>query len=174
MYFSVWYFINGFGTFLFVLLSLFLSVSCSMAPKRKSTPSWNPLHSGASSSSPSVDYTPSHVWFHDDKAYKDFLEKFLWHGIHSKHQVILSDFSDIDLPIIISSRGWESLCGIQVTCPSVIIQDFYSNMHGFNYFIPHPSHSHSRYTHCSYFESYIQGATHTEGRVWWLPRMWAS
>ena len=29
-------------------LSLFLSVSCSMAPKRKSTPSWNPLCSGAS------------------------------------------------------------------------------------------------------------------------------
>ena len=34
------------GTFLFVPLSLFLflSVSCSMAPRRKSTPSWNPLH----------------------------------------------------------------------------------------------------------------------------------
>ena len=50
--------------------------------------------------------------------------------------IILSDFSDIGLPIVIHSRGWESLCDILVNCPSMIIQDFYSNMHRFDYFIP--------------------------------------
>ena len=38
---------------------------------------------------------------------------------------------------VIYSRGWESLCGISVTCPSVIIMEFYSNMHGFDYSVPH-------------------------------------
>ena len=52
-------------------------------------------------------------------------------------QVVLSDFSDIDLPIVIYYRGWESLCDIPVTCPSVIIQEFYSNMHRFDYSVPH-------------------------------------
>ena len=32
---------------------------------------------------------------------------------------------------------WESLCDIPVTCPSVIIQEFYSNIHGFDTFVPH-------------------------------------
>ena len=52
-------------------------------------------------------------------------------------QVVLLDFSDTDFPTIIYSRGWESLCYIPVTCPSVIIQEFYSNMHGFDYSVPH-------------------------------------
>ena len=126
------------GAFLRVFfLSLFLSVSCSMAPKWKSTPSQNPLHSGASSSSPSTDSTPSHVLFHDDKARKDFSENFSWCGIHSERQVVLSDCSYTDIPTVIYSRDWESLCGIPVTCPSVIIQEFYSNMHRFDYSIPH-------------------------------------
>ena len=51
-------------------------------------------------------------------------------------KVILLDFFDTDLPTVIHSRGWESLCGVPVTCPFVIIQDFYSNMHGFDYSIP--------------------------------------
>ena len=50
---------------------------------------------------------------------------------------MLSDFSDTDLPAIIYSRGWESLCDIPVTYPSVIIQEFYSNMHRFDYSVPH-------------------------------------
>ena len=33
--------------------------------------------------------------------------------------------------------GWESLCDIPITCPSVVIQEFYSNMHGFDYSVPH-------------------------------------
>ena len=50
---------------------------------------------------------------------------------------ILSDFSDTDLLTIINNRGWESLCGTLVTCPFVIIQEFYSNMHWINIFVPH-------------------------------------
>ena len=95
------------GTFLFLSLSLSLSLqlACSMAPKRKFTPSWNALHSGAASSSPSADYSPSHVWFSDEKARTDFLEKFSRCGIHSKRQVVLSDFSDTDIPTVIYSRS---------------------------------------------------------------------
>ena len=134
-------------------------VSCVMAPKRKSIPSWNPLHSVASSSSPPSDPTPSHVWFHDKKAKLDFSEKFSWRGIHSECQVVLSDFSNIDLPTIIHSRCWESLCGVLVTCPSMILQDFYSNMHGFDYSIPPICHLRSRYTHGSYSGYFIRGTT---------------
>ena len=56
------------GAFLWVSFSPPLSlvyVSCVMAPKCKSTPSWNPLRFGASSS---FDPTPSHIRFRDDKA----------------------------------------------------------------------------------------------------------
>ena len=105
----------------------------SMAPKRKSTPTRNPLHSGASSSS---DPTLFHIQFRDDDAFKAFSENFSRRGIHSERQVILSDFADIDLPSIIHSRGWESLCDVPVTCPLVLIQEFYSNMHGIDQSIP--------------------------------------
>ena len=50
-------------------LFLFLSDSLRMVPKRKTTPSQNPLHSKASSSS---DSTPLHVKFRDDKAHQNF------------------------------------------------------------------------------------------------------
>ena len=39
-------------------------------------------------------------------------------------------FADTNLPSVIHSRGWESLCDVLVTCPLVLIQEFYSNMHG--------------------------------------------
>ena len=130
---NAWYFSDCLPLF----LSFFPSyISCVMAPKRKSTPSRNPLHSRASSSSSLSDPTPSHVRFHDEKAKSDFFENFLWHDNHSERQVILLNFSDIDLPTIIYSRGWESLYGALITCPSTIIQEFYSNMHGFDYSIP--------------------------------------
>ena len=74
----------------------------SMTPKRKSTPSQNPLHSKASSSS---DPTPSHIQFRDEDARKDFLENFSRQGVHSKCRVILVDFANTDLPIVIHSRG---------------------------------------------------------------------
>ena len=114
-------------------LSLSRALVCSMAPKRKSTPSQNPLCFGASTSS---DSAPSHIRFRDDKARKDFSENFSRRGIHSEHQVILSDFSDIDLLTVIYSRGCESLCGIPITCPFVIIHKFYSNMHRFDTLVP--------------------------------------
>ena len=47
-----------------------------------------------------------------------------------QRQVILSDFFDTDLPTVIYSRGWESLCGM-------IIQEFYSNMHGIDTSVPY-------------------------------------
>ena len=68
-------------------LSLSLSVSyisCVMAPKHKSIPSQNPLHSRASSSSSPSDPTPSHVRFRDEKAKSNFLENFSQQSIHSK------------------------------------------------------------------------------------------
>ena len=63
----IFLYIDVFGDFLRVSLSpsLFLSVSCIMSPKRKSTSSQNPLRSGVYSFS---NPTPFHVWFIDDKA----------------------------------------------------------------------------------------------------------
>ena len=89
-----------------------------MAPKRKSTPIRNLLRSGASSS---TDPSPSTIWFCDDDTFKAFLENFSRRGIHSECQVILSDFAYTDLPSVIHSRGWESLCDVPVTCPLVLI-----------------------------------------------------
>ena len=104
-----------------------------MAPKRKSTLARNPLHSDASSSS---DPTLSHIRFHDDDSFKAFSENFSRQGIHSERQVVLSDFADTDLPSVIHSRGWESLCDVPVTCPLMLIQEFYSNMHGIDRSVP--------------------------------------
>ena len=95
--------LNVFDTFLILTLSL-SCVSCIMAPKRKSTLSLNLFCSGVSSSSP-FDPTPSHVWFHDEKAKSNFLENFSRWGIHSERQVVLSDFSNTDLPTVIYNRG---------------------------------------------------------------------
>ena len=90
-------------------LSLSLSVSCYMAPKWKSTSSQNPLHSEVSSSSPSADTTPSHVQFCDDKSRKDFSKNFSQCSIHLEHQVVLSDFPILTLPLS-STVGVGSLC----------------------------------------------------------------
>ena len=48
----------------------------------------------------------------------------------------MSDFADTNLPSVIHSRGWDSLCDIPVTCPLVLIQEFYSNMHGIDCSVP--------------------------------------
>ena len=104
-----------------------------MTPKRKYAPSWNPLRSTAFTYS---NPTPSHIRFRDEKAKSDFFENFSRQGIHSECQVILSNFSDIDLPTVIHSREWKSLCDIPITYPSVLIQEFYSNMHGFDFSVP--------------------------------------
>ena len=125
-----------FGTFLIVFLSLPLflfTLVMSMAPKHKSTPTRNPLRSKASSSS---DPILSHIRFRDDDAHKAFSENFSRQGVHSECQVILVDFVDTDLSTIIHSREWESLCDISVTCPLVLIQEFYSNMHRIDLSVP--------------------------------------
>ena len=114
-------YLNCFGTCLIVSLSLPLflfTLVVSMVPKCKSAPSWNPFHFGPSSS---YDLTPSHIRIHDEDARKDFLENFSRRGVHSECQVILADFTDIDLPIIIHSWGWESLCDVPIICPFVLI-----------------------------------------------------
>ena len=128
----------------FPFLPLFLfTLVVFMAAKRKSTPAQNPLRSGASSS---FDPSPSNVRFYDDDTFKEFSENFSRQGIHSERQVVLSDFADTDLPSVIHSRGWESLCDVPVTCPLVLIQEFYSNMHGIDCSVP-LLHSRSRYAH---------------------------
>ena len=113
-------------------LNLFMLV-VSMAPKHKSTPARNPLRFGASSS---TNPSPSTVQFGDDDTFKAFSKNFSRRGIHSERQVILSDFADTDLPSVIHSKGWESLCDVSVTCPLVLIQEFYSNMHGIDRLVP--------------------------------------
>ena len=115
--------------------SLFLvTLVVSMAPKRKSTPPWNPLHSGASTSSV---YAPFSLRFRNDDAHKAFTKNFSRRGIHSKCRVILGHFSGTDLPTIIHSREWESLCDEPITCPLVLIQEFYSSMHRIDCSVSH-------------------------------------
>ena len=105
-----------------------------MGHKRKSTPARNSLHSGASSSS---DHAPLSLRFRNDDAYKAFTESFSRQGTHSEWRVILGHFADIDLPIVIHSQEWEFLYDEPITCPLVLIQEFYSNMHGIDRFVPH-------------------------------------
>ena len=134
LFFSIYLlYLNCFGAFLIVSfspLSILFTLVVSMAPKRKSTPARNPLHSGASSSS---DSAPLSLRFRDDDAHKAFSENFSRRSIHSECQ---TDFADTDLPTVIHSRGWESLCDIPVTCPLVLIQEFYSNMHRIDRSVP--------------------------------------
>ena len=98
------------GTFLIVFLSLPLflfMLVVSMAPKCKSTLTQNPLHSDASSSSNSA---PLSLRFHGEDAHKAFSENFSRRGVHSER--------------------------LFVTCPLVLIQEFYSNMHGIDRLVP--------------------------------------
>ena len=74
--------------------------------------------------------------FCDDDAHKAFLENFSRRGIHSERPVILADFTDTDFPTVIHSWEWESLCDVSVTCPLMLIQEFYSNMHGIDRSVP--------------------------------------
>ena len=134
LYFSIYLsYLNCFGTFLiisFFPLSFLFTLVVSMALKRKFTLAWNPLHFGASSSS---DFAPLSLRFRDIDAHKAFSENFSRRSIHSECQM---DFADTDLPTVIHSRGWESLCDIPVTCPLVLIQEFYSNMHRIDRSVP--------------------------------------
>ena len=48
----------------------------------------------------------------------------------------MADFADTDLSTVIHNREWESLYDVPVTCPLVLIQEFYSNMHGIDRSVP--------------------------------------
>ena len=129
--------VNYFGTFLIVFFSLpllLVTLVVSMAPKLKSTPARNPLHFGASSSS---DHAPLSLRFRNDDTHKAFSGNFSWRGIHLECRAILGHFANIDLPTVIHSRKWKSLCDEPIACPLVLIQEFYSNMHGIDRSIPH-------------------------------------
>ena len=104
-----------------------------MTPKRKSTLARNLFRFGASLF---TDHSPSTVRFCGDDTFKEFSENFSKRGIHSERQVVLSKFANTELPSVIHSRGWESLCDVSVTCPLVLIQEFYSNLHGIDRSIP--------------------------------------
>ena len=127
-------YLNCLGLFWVFLSSPLLSlvyINASMASKRKSAPSQNPLRSRASSSS---NPTPFSIWFRDEDARKDFSKNFSWQGIHSECRVVLVNFTDTDLPNVIHSRGWESLCDVSThvlscwsrcftpTCMDLILQ----------------------------------------------------
>ena len=110
------------GTFLIVFISLPLflfTIVVSMAPKRKSTSARNPFHSDAFSSSDSALLS---LRFCDDDAHKAFSENFSRQGVHLERQVILANFADTDLPIVIHNREWESLCDVPVTYTGLIVQ----------------------------------------------------
>ena len=106
-----------------------------MAPKHKSNPSQDPFRFGSSSSF-DLPIPLLHIRFCDEKAYQDFFENFSKHDVHSERHVILLDFFDIPLPDVIHTRGWKSLCEIPLRCPIMFIQEFYSNMHGIDTFVP--------------------------------------
>ena len=138
LYFSIYLlYLNYVEAFLIVSFSLPLflfMLVVSMAPNCKSISSRNPLRFGTSSSSSNP--TPSLIRFHDEDAHKAFSKNFSQQGIHSERQVILADFADTDLPTVIHSRGWESLCDVPVTCPLMLIQEFYSNMNEIDCSVP--------------------------------------
>ena len=105
--------------YLSLSLSLFVfTLIMSMASKHKSTPARNPLRFRASSSS---DFAPLSLRFRDDDAHKAFSENFSRQDVHSECQVILTDFANTDLPTVIHSREWESLCDVSVICPLMLI-----------------------------------------------------
>ena len=129
--------VNCFGTFLIVsfFLPLFLfTLVVSMAPKRKSTPARNPLHSRASSSSNSV---PLSLRLCDDDAHKAFSENFSRRGVHSERQVILADFADTNLPTVgngshcVMFRSLVLSClsrSFTPTCTGLIVQYLFSSL----------------------------------------------
>ena len=99
-FFSIYLsYLKLFGTFLIVFLSPSLcsfTLVVSMAPKRKSTPARNPLHSSASSSS---NPSPSTVRFCDDDAFNAFSENFFRQGIHSECKSYCRILSTLTFPL---------------------------------------------------------------------------
>ena len=84
----------------------------------------------------------------------------------------MADFADTDLPDVIHSRGWESLCDVPVTCPSVLIQEFYSNMHGIDSSVP-LFHTHIRGMHIVVTPQLVADVLHVLNFVFFF-QSWAS
>ena len=112
---------------------------------------------------PSSDSASLSLRFHDDDAHNAFSKNFSRRGVHSKRQVILVDFADINLPTVIHSQEWESLCDVSVTCPLMLMQEFYSNMHGIDRLVP-LFFTHVRGTH-------ILVTPQLVADVLWIPRI---
>ena len=114
-------------------LSLSLSFSLLIMTVKKLFSSKNPIRRGSSSSSSSF---YDSVRFHDEKARDVFFENFFDWVIHLKRWVILFNFLETPLLSVFTFRGWTSLCEKPSRCPDVFIQEFYSNMHVINTFVP--------------------------------------
>ena len=152
LYWFVWCFSAS------LFLPLFLALVCSMAPKRKSTPSQNPLRSGASSSSSPSDPIPSHIWFSDDKLVKTF-----WRTSHDEAFIqnaksLYRIFSILTFPL-------SSIVGVKshyVASYHLSFRDHtgvllqYARIWLFCILF---YHSHSRYAHRSHSGYCIRGAT---------------
>ena len=67
---------------------------------------------------------------------RNFFENFQKRGVQPEHQVILSDFADTPLPEVIQTLGWEFLLERPTKCLVVFIQEFYSNIHDIDTFMP--------------------------------------
>ena len=160
--------------FVLVLFCLSLSLSfyalaCSMAPKHKFAPSWNPFCSGASSSNS----TPSHVRFCDEKVRTGFLKNFSQWAFIQNAKSLYRTFPILTLPLS-STIGVGSHC---VTSWSLVLSWLFSNLLQYariRLFCTLVYHSRSRYTLCSHSGYYTQGATYTEGSTSWLPQLWSS
>ena len=48
----------------------------------------------------------------------------------------MADFADTNLPTVIHSQEWKSLCDVLIIFPLVLIQEFYSNIHEIDHLVP--------------------------------------
>ena len=157
------------GTFLIVFLCfpLFLfTIVVSLAPKRKSTPARNPLHSGASSSSDSALLS---LRFRNDDAHKAFSENFSRRGVHyakSYRRTLLT--LTFPLSFIV---GDESHC---VMIRSLVRPCWSRSLlqHAwFWFFSTSLFYSRLRYAHYSHIAACCGCASCSEGRASLLPRL---
>ena len=101
-------------------LSLF-QIDCAMERKQhKSTSARNPLPGSESFSSD----LPFHIWFHDEKAYKDFFENYQAHGVHPERQVTLPDLPTLYYPISFELGDGNLFVRNSCSAPSCLFRSF--------------------------------------------------
>ena len=142
-----------------------LALVCSMTPKHKSTPSWNPLHSSASSSSSSpliaLHLTSSSMMI---KPIRNFWrtshdEAFIQNAKSFYRIFLILTFplsSIVGLGVIVWHLGHLSLHDHT----GVLLQYAWIRLYSTSF-----CHLRSRHAYRSHFGSYIRDATHTKGRV---------